>query len=347
MYPPPPYPEPTIRKKMSQMPLIFIFLVCITVYWLPYIVSNFIGISFIVFGEGIAELVIGIALCVLTFAFMVFIRGYIDRPTWKEYGLSTENLGSNLLFTVKLIFVIVAIEFIVISFFQYIGVSFEGDPREIDILFIISAVILAPIFEETVYRMNASTLLARRLPIFWVAWLTAFWFIAKHLPMWHLDDGFGLPAVLIIIILDVPLWAMVTYYYLKRQCVWIPLGVHMFNNGAIALFYFIPDDIGIIIELAMVIIGIFIIIIAVILELNKRMGDLQPIFKIELSQKTLYYFALSVGLGLLFLVTTEALVGLTYIDPVICIPIGFALLFICIITVGQVLSNRHIEYVKD
>ena len=111
-YPPPQYPvsyyyKPTIIRKKSDLLLILIFLVCISVYWLPYIISNFIGASFYFLSPKLAEVILGVALCVLTLALMVFLRQYLDRPSLKDYGLSTENLGNNLKLTIKLIFIII------------------------------------------------------------------------------------------------------------------------------------------------------------------------------------------------------------------------------------------------
>ena len=183
----------------------------------------------------------------------------VDKPTIEEYGLGKERLGSNLILTAKLLFIMVAVEFIALTIFEQFGVSFEGEPTDINLAFVILAVVISPIFEETVYRVNASTLLARRFPLILVSAITSVWFIAKHMPMWYFDDNFGFEAVIVIVLVDIPLWCVVTYYFLKRNCIWIPFIVHFFNNAAIAMFIFLPDLIGVIIEIAIIVIGIIFI----------------------------------------------------------------------------------------
>ena len=247
----------------------------------------------------------------------------------------------------KLIFIIIAVEFLVVAIIKSFGVSFEGGPQKIDIIFIISAVIVAPIFEETVYRMNASTLLARRFPIFWVAGITSVWFIAKHAPACHIDDDFGLQAIFIIVILSTLTWWVVTYYFLKRNCIWIPFFVHMFNNGSIVLFNLLPEDISILIEIVFIIIGIVFIFIFAIPKINKAIIEPLKAGKIRFRKKTKYHLSMFAGLSLLFLVTSEMLVFLQNINPLICIPIGLALMAISTITVIYIFSQSNIEYEKD
>ncbi len=341
------YSQPKLFKPFSEMPLILIFLVCITVYWLPYIAANLIGVPFYTINPDLAEVVAGIALCVLSIALMLLIRSNLDKPSLKDYGLTTENLGNNLIFTVKLIFIIYAIEWLAIYIFQHLGVSFEGGPAEINIFFIISAVIIAPIFEETVYRVNASTLLARRLPIIWVAIITSTWFIAKHLPMWHFDDKFGLPALGVILMVDIPLWTIVTYYYLKRNCIWIPFFVHMFNNASIALFYYLPEFYGTITDYLFLIIGVLFIIAFGLPWLYKNVVTkyLKGVFQV--TTKDTQNMAISLGLIILFLITSEALISVQNINEYVCLPIGLGFILLSIITIGFVLSNRTVVYVKD
>jgi len=286
-YPPPsltppytPYPYPPyqvvyyekrpIIKPISQLPFLLIFLACITVFWGPYIASNLIGASFYSYDPDFAGVLVGVFLCIFTIVLMFFLRQNLDRPSWNDLGLTTKNLGNNLGLTAKLIFIIIATEYLVVKIFQFIGVSFEGGPDKIDIYFIISAVIVAPFFEEIVYRMNASTLLARRLPIIWVALITSTWFIAKHIPMWHIDDNFGLPGIFVIICINIPFWLVVTYYFLKRNCIWIPVIVHVFNNAFIALFHFIPELFGLILEGVFVLIGIILIFVFAIPKIDKE-----------------------------------------------------------------------------
>jgi membrane protease YdiL (CAAX protease family) len=344
---------------MSELPYYLIFLVILTVFWLPYILSNFIGGPFLFISENAGGLAIGISLCILTIIIMWFLRRYLDRPTWKEYGLSTENLGSNLFLAFKLVFIIFAIELLVIYLFDYIGVSFEGGVEEVDIFFIISAVIIAPIFEETVYRMNASTLLARRLPIIWVAGITSFWFIAKHIPMWHFDNGYGLGAVFIIVAIDVPLWIIVTYYFLKRKCIWIPVIVHVFNNGSIVIFSYLPDDPSIILEYIFIGMGILFIFIFGLPGIYKFYKEKIKSGKLRITSKTYRNFGIATGLALLFLATSEALVfiiSFETVDPtggtlplglIICSMIGILLIILGIVTIVYVYMNKHITYVKE
>lgn len=363
LYPYPPYPtypvpyytKPTIIKKRSEIPIFIIFLVCITVFWLPYFVSAFIGSIFYGINTDLAELIAGIALCILTIPLMFFLRQNLDKPNLRDYGLSTDNLGNNLLLAVKLIFIIYASEFLVVTVAQFFGVPFEGGVQRIDILFIISAVIVAPIFEETVYRMNASTLLARRLPIIWVSCITSFWFIAKHIPMWHFENNFGLAAILIIVAIDIPLWTIVTYYFLKRKCIWIPIFVHVFNNGSIALFYYLPDAVGMILDYSFVIIGIVFIFVFGIPKLNEAMNATIKSKKFKLSTKFYNHMLIAIGLAIGLLLTSEALVSLDKLDQLTTLPIGTMLCFtvglmlfiLSIITIIYIISNRNIIYVDE
>ncbi|WP_455391589.1 CPBP family intramembrane glutamic endopeptidase [[Eubacterium] cellulosolvens] len=350
--------KPPIYKKMSEIPLVLIFLVCLTVYWIPYILSNFIAAPFLWFGDDVAEIAIGGILCSMTIILMLFLRRNLDRPTWEDYGLSTKNLGSNLFLAVKLVFVIYAVESLVVYLAQAIGISFEGGVGEVDLVFIISAVIIAPIFEETVYRMNAATLLARRLPIIWVAFITSTWFIAKHVPMWHFDNGYGLPAVSIIVAVDVPLWILVTYYFLKRNCIWIPVLVHVFNNGSIVLFHYLPSDPGMVLDYVFIGLGIAFIFIYGLPGIYRFYKEKIETKKFQITQKSYYYLGLSLVLASLFLVTSEALVSLLYFETtgptdellptgfIICSLIGILFIILGIITIVYVYVNKNIYYVK-
>jgi membrane protease YdiL (CAAX protease family) len=275
------------------------------------------------------------------------MRKKLDRPTLRDYGVSDENLKDNSILAAKLIFIIFAIESIVVLFFQYVGVSFEGGPEKIDILFIFSAVIVAPIFEEAVYRMNASTLLVNRLPIFWVAWITSTWFIIKHFPMWFFDDNFGLPALIILIIIDIPIWVIVTYFYLTKRSIWIPFLVHFFNNASIALFFHLPDHIANIIGFSFVIVGMIFLIVFGIPWLYKSI--LKPLFKckIKINKRTQRNLKISLLLIFLFLVTSEALVSLSIISELICIPIGFLFLILTIITFVYVFIQGEDIFVNN
>ena len=348
-YPVPYYYKPIITKKMSELSIILIFLVSITVFWLPYTISGFIGMPFNNVSVKLAEVIASIALCVLTLVLMLFIRQNLDKPTLKDYGISTENLSSNLILTMKLIFIFIALEFLAVTIFNYIGVSFEGGPQQIDIYFIFSAVIIAPIFEETVYRLNASTLLARRLPILWVAVITSTWFIAKHVPMWHFEDGFKIPAILVILMINIPTWMVVTYYFLKRNCIWIPFIVHFFNNGSIALFYYLPDQVGVYLEYILIGIGIVFIFIFGLPKINKVIIEKIRYGKFQLTKETYNHMAIAVGLIILFLITSEALVFIADYNLLLCMPIGLILIGLSIFTVLYILTNRNIVYmnVKD
>ena len=334
---------------MSELSIILIFLVSITVFWLPYTISGFIGMPFNNVSVKLAEVIASIALCVLTLVLMLFIRQNLDKPTLKDYGISTENLSSNLILTMKLIFIFIALEFLAVTIFNYIGVSFEGGPQQIDIYFIFSAVIIAPIFEETVYRLNASTLLARRLPILWVAVITSTWFIAKHVPMWHFEDGFKIPAILVILMINIPTWMVVTYYFLKRNCIWIPFIVHFFNNGSIALFYYLPDQVGVYLEYILIGIGIVFIFIFGLPKINKVIIEKIRYGKFQLTKETYNHMAIAVGLIILFLITSEALVFIADYNLLLCMPIGLILIGLSIFTVLYILTNRNIVYmnVKD
>jgi membrane protease YdiL (CAAX protease family) len=343
---PMPYGRPKFFQPYSEIPLILIFLVCLSVYWIPYIIAGLIGVPFYEINPDFAEVVAGAALCVITICLMVLIRSNLDRPTLKDYGFTTENLGDNLKFTVKLIFIIYAVETVVILIFQFLGVSFEGGVSDINIYFIISAVIIAPIFEETVYRMNASTLLARRIPIIWVAAITSTWFIAKHIPMWHFDNDFGLPALGVILMINIPVWIIVTYYYLKRNCIWIPFLVHVFNNGAIAMFHYLPEDIGFITDQIFFFIGVIFIFVFGIPWFNKSIISKIHLEQVKFTKKTSWYLMVSIGLILLLLVTSEALVSIQNFNELVCLPIGLALFLVSLLTVAYVLSNKTVEYVK-
>lgn len=338
--------KPPKMMKISDISLLLIFLICITVYWLPYIISSIIGMPIYLFNSDLAEIIAGIALIILTFIIMFLIRRNLDNPTLKDYGITSENLGSNLILSFKLIFIFFSIWALVLSIFEFLGISFEGGPAKIDIYFIISAVIIAPIFEETVYRMNASTLLARKLTIIWVAWITSTWFIVKHLPMWFFNDSFGLPALSIIIIVDIPIWTLVTFFYLKRNCIWIPLIVHMFNNGTIVLFHYVPNAIGEIVSIIFFGLGVVFIFIFGIPWIYKKIIKPIKYGRIRISNKTYRNLGLSLGLIALLLITSEALVFLNRIDEIICIPIGFLLLVISFITFIYFLAQSDVQYVK-
>jgi membrane protease YdiL (CAAX protease family) len=268
--------------------------------------------------------------------------------------LGTKNLGSNLFLAVKLIFIIQAVEVIIVLIFESIGISFEGDPGNIDIFFIISAVIVAPIFEETVYRANASTLLARRIPILWVAGITGTWFILKHLPMWHLDNEFGLPALAVFVPVDVIIWIVVTYYFLKRKCIWIPVIIHVFNNGSIAAFNFIPDQIGEYINFIKAGIGIVFIIIFVVPKLNKIIHEKFLAGKFKFTDKDKYFLQISIGFTLLLLATSEAIVFIMGYNPtgseipvgiIVCGIIGLIFFILSIFTIIYVYVNNNIVYI--
>ncbi len=329
------------------MSLILIFLVCITVYWLPYIISNMISIPFLFISEKSAEVAMGIALCLITIALMLFLRQYLDNPTMKDYGFSSKNLGGNLVLTTKLIFIIFAVDFLVLEFFSALGVSFESEPIDIDIFFILSAVIIAPIFEETVYRINASTLLARRLPIIWVAGITSVWFITKHIPMWHLDTKFGLAALSVIVPLEIIIWTVITYYFLKRKCIWIPFLLHVFNNGSIALFNILPETIADYLGLLFLGIGVVFIVVFAIPKFHHVVIQNIKQKKFKIASKTYYYLLIAAGLSLLFVITSEGLVGLQYINTILCLPIGGVLILISIITVVYIFLNKNTFYVKE
>ena len=337
------------------MPYILIFLVCLTVFWLPYLIANFIGAAFFLIDSQLAIVIMGILLCIFTVGLMQFLRQRLDRPTVKDYGLTSENLGSNLILTIKLIFIIVAVEYLLISIFQSIGISFEGGVTDVDIFFIISAVIIAPIFEETVYRMNASTLLARRLPLVWVAAITSTWFIAKHVPMWHFEHNFGLPSLFVILLIDIPLWWVITYYYLKRNCIWIPVLVHVFNNGSIALFHFLSDLMGFLLELVFVFIGVVFIFVYGIPMVNNVIIKKFKAGKLKPTKETFHYFLIFICFSALFLITSEALISLERYNPieganigvVLCGTIGAVLLILSIITVVYLYANKNIVYLDS
>jgi membrane protease YdiL (CAAX protease family) len=339
------YPQPKV-KRVTELSIGLIFLVCISIYWLPFIISGLIGSPFFIISEKLAEVIIGVVICIITFSLMIVVRKYLDNPTFDDYGFSTKNLGDNLSLTAKLIFIIFAVESLVVMFFRFFGVSFEGGPTEIDIFFVISAVIVAPIFEETVYRMNASTLLARRLPIIWVAGITSTWFIAKHVPMWHLDDNFGLPAILIISLVNIPMWTIVTYFFLKRKCIWIPFFVHMFNNGAIALFHFIPDSYAIILDFTFFGIGMLFLIIFGLPWIYKTIVKPLKNREIKFTKRTYYYLGISAGLTALFLGTSEALFAIQDINVNICFGLGIMLFAVSLVTVIYVMAQSEVVYVK-
>jgi hypothetical protein len=195
--------------------------------------------------------------------------------------------------------------------------------------------------------MNASTLLARKLPIIWVAAITSTWFIAKHIPMWHFDNDFGLPALGVILLVDIPLWIIVTYYYLKRNCIWIPFLVHVFNNGSIAMFHYLPENIGFITDLTFFFIGLIFIFIFGIPWFNKSIISKIQLGQVKFTKKTSWYLMVSIGLILLFLVTSEALVSIQNFNELVCLPLGLGLFLVSLLTVAYVLSNKTIEYVKD
>jgi len=120
------------------MPYYLIFLVILTVYWLPYILGNLIGIPFLIISPGAADLAMGVSVCVFSISLMFFLRMYLDRPTMKDYGLTTDRLGSNVFLAVKLFMMMLGVEFIVLSIFSALGISFEGSDQQIDIFFIVS-----------------------------------------------------------------------------------------------------------------------------------------------------------------------------------------------------------------
>jgi membrane protease YdiL (CAAX protease family) len=321
--------------------------VIITVYWLPTLLSAFVGWPFSYIDEDMGNLVTGVSLCIITIIIMLGLRRMVDAPTIEEYGLGTKRLGSNLILTVKLIFIIVAVEFIAISIFEQFGISFEGDPTDINLAFIVLAVVISPIFEETVYRMNAATLLARRMPIIWVSAITATWFIAKHIPMWHVDNGISLPGVLLITAIDIPIWIVITYYFLKRRCIWIPMILHVFNNAYIVVYNLTPYPLNDYTYYILVLIGIIFLIVFGFPVVYKKI--IKPLLKkrMQFTSKTSYHLFLTVVLTTLLLITSEALIGIQYIDPLICLPIGLILITISILTIIFVVSNRNITYIKD
>ena len=346
-YPPPGVPyKSKIIKRMSEMPLVLIFLICITVYWLPQFISGLIGVPFYFMGLKIAELASGISLCVVTILIMFFLRRNLDKPTLKDYGLSTQNLGSNLVLAVKLIFIIFAVDYLVILIFQGLGVSFEGGPENIDIFFIISAVIVSPIVEEVVYRMNASTLLARRLPIIWVAGITSFWFIVKHVPAWHVDDNVGLPAIAVIIPMSTIIWIVVTYYFLTRNCIWIPFLVHLFNNASIVLFRSIPEQAGYYLELIMMGVGVVLLIVYGLPKIYRILNTQIKLKRLKITKRTYSNLTIALVLSVSFLLTSEALFGVRYFNDWLCIPIGMILVALSIFTIFYLIANKDISYTK-
>jgi membrane protease YdiL (CAAX protease family) len=331
-----------------------IFLIIFTVYWLPFFLGGIIGAPFFYLGSGVANVINGVVICFFSILIMVLLRQFFDRPTIKDYGLSGEKLGSNLFLAFKLVFIIWAVEFIVVYIAEFIGISFEGGPQQIDIFFIISAVIIAPIFEEVVYRMNASTLLARRLPIIWVAGITGTWFILKHLPMWHYDSDFGLAALAVFAPVDVVIWIVVTYYFLKRKCIWIPVIIHVVNNGAIAAFSYVPEQTVDYIDIIFAGIGILFIFIFAVPRLYKIISSKLATGGFRITKKTYYHMQISFGMTALLLLTSEAIVYLSFYDPsggafpigiAICGVLGLIFLVLCIITIVYVYVNKNIYYV--
>jgi hypothetical protein len=272
-----------------------IFLIIFTVYWLPFFLGGIIGAPFFYLGSGVANVINGVVICFFSILIMVLLRQFFDRPTIKDYGLSGEKLGSNLFLAFKLVFIIWAVEFIVVYIAEFIGISFEGGPQQIDIA---ALAVFAPV--------------------------------------------------------DVVIWIVVTYYFLKRKCIWIPVIIHVVNNGAIAAFSYVPEQTVDYIDIIFAGIGILFIFIFAVPRLYKIISSKLATGGFRITKKTYYHMQISFGMTALLLLTSEAIVYLSFYDPsggafpigiAICGVLGLIFLVLCIITIVYVYVNKNIYYV--
>lgn len=86
------------------------------------------------------------------------------------------------------------------------------------LLDLISAAVLAPLWEETFFRGVLFTAFVQRMPFWWAASLSGFLFAAAHLDKWNL----------------LPLWVLgigLAYVYYRTGNIWASIATHATING--------------------------------------------------------------------------------------------------------------------
>ncbi len=354
-----------------DLPVWFRYLLCyliiFAVFWVPYLLSNLIyGYWIAVVGiDALWSRAAGASLLTfwlvgLTVVMFYVLRGRLDRPSWRELGFRADGLHKQLLHAVLLVAAVELLEYMFwkFSFLIYIDTSVHrADPT---IASIITAVIAAPLFEELVYRVNATTLMKREMGAAKAALIISVWFIAKHVFFWRFEEGIEWAGVFYVIGYSTFLWWLVSYRYLKEKSIIIPFFYHLYNNGLIALSYVFPEFVSYT-RLAFIFGGVAVIAYyAVMFSLtypNKMVrtgyarwvpikGAPFPLhfllispsevgkeritrfWKKALGQRSLALWAIAIAGGLFLVFTSEPLIYLGNIHGALCLSVGVLILMI-------------------
>ncbi len=210
------------ESEKEPVPLFTLFFVCFLIYWLPILINWLFVVC-----DLRLNLTGRILLQIL--AAMVFIwlvRDGIDRPKKEELGLSGEHpmimagLGFGVLGAVFLAWLFY------VMFFAALQIDFGDSELDRTPEMFLFVVILGPLWEELIYRVNALTLLSRRYRPMQASFIVAVWFIAKHFLNWY-NNGTSAEWIVASILFSIVAWTLVDYLFLKYRSILIPLVFHM------------------------------------------------------------------------------------------------------------------------